>query len=153
MADRLSNPTAEALPWYHAGLAFSCTCCGNCCGGGPGNVWVSKVESEAIARFLGLPPEEFQRRHTRKEGWRRALLEQPNWDCEFLETHPDGRKTCRIYPVRPTQCRTWPFWKSIVRSDTTWAHAGKGCPGIDRGPTHPLPVIQQALAANGALPL
>ena len=33
------------------------------------------------------------------------------YDCVFLKEDPErGRKTCSIYPVRPLQCRTWPFW-------------------------------------------
>lgn len=144
---------ADTQPWYADGLPFSCTQCGRCCGGGPGFVWVSKPEIEAIARFLEVSAAQFTEQHTRKSGWRRSLREQANWDCEFLQPDGAGRKVCTIYPVRPVQCRTWPFWKSNLESPQAWSEAGEGCPGIDKGLRHPLPVIQAALESNGTLPL
>jgi Fe-S-cluster containining protein len=144
---------ATPAPWYADGLSFACTQCGRCCGGGPGNVWVSRAEVAAIAEYLGMSPEDFKNRHTRKCGWRRSLREQRNYDCEFLKPDGTGRKVCTIYPVRPVQCRTWPFWKSNLASPSDWADAGQNCPGINKGPRHPLPVIQTALTENGTLPL
>ena len=43
-------------------------------------------------------------------------------------------KGCVIYPVRPAQCRTWPFWESNLRSRKNWDSIAEGCPGIGRGP-------------------
>jgi Fe-S-cluster containining protein len=40
---------------------------------------------------------------------------------------------CSIYEVRPTQCRTYPFWPAIVRAPQTWAKEGEQCPGIGKG--------------------
>ncbi|MGH7144097.1 MAG: YkgJ family cysteine cluster protein, partial [Planctomycetota bacterium] len=42
---------------------------------------------------------------------------------------------CAIYPVRLTQCRTYPFWKSILdrASDSAWRSHADQCPGIGRG--------------------
>jgi Fe-S-cluster containining protein len=37
--------------------------------------------------------------------------------CIFLDT---GTNQCRIYEARPTQCRTYPFWPSIVASVQDW---------------------------------
>lgn len=154
MAHSAQQPApSDSPPWFADGLRFSCTQCGNCCGGGPGNVYVSAEEGDKIAAFLGLSVEEFHRKFTRKEGWRRSLTEQANWDCVFLRPDAAGRKTCTIYEVRPVQCRTWPFWKSNLESRQSWAAAGTGCPGIERGKRHELPVIQAALTANGSLPL
>lgn len=148
----MSDSTLEK-PWYRDGLQFECTQCGNCCGGGPGHVFVSQTEIEAAAKLLNLTPDEFTQQHTRKIGWRRSLLELKNWDCEFLRPDSNGRKTCAIYEARPIQCRTWPFWKSNLQSRRAWESTSKGCPGVNTGSVHPLPVIQAALQANGALPL
>lgn len=144
---------ARVTPWYADGLRFACTQCGACCSGAPGHVWVDGDEIEAIAAFLGLTPEQFNRRHVRRVGRGRSLLELPGGDCEFLERLPDGKTRCRIHPVRPTQCRTWPFWRSNLTTLQAWRLTGRGCPGIDRGPLHTLPVIQQALTDNGSRPL
>ncbi|HMQ17399.1 MAG TPA: YkgJ family cysteine cluster protein [Phycisphaerae bacterium] len=141
--------------WYENGLRFACTQCGNCCSGAPGYVWVSTAELETIAAHRGLTPEAFARRHTRRVGRRISLLEHHNGDCEFLVSTPEGKRICGIYPVRPLQCRTWPFWDSNLERPGDWAHAGLKCPGINRGLLHALPVIQAALANNdeAALPL
>jgi Fe-S-cluster containining protein len=40
---------------------------------------------------------------------------------------------CGIYPVRPLQCRTWPFWDGNLASAENWNAAAKRCPGMNRG--------------------
>lgn len=144
---------SDETPWYADGRRFTCTQCGNCCGGAPGYVWVSKAEIKAIATRLDMTDEDFVAKHTRKVGWRRSLLEQDNWDCEFLVPDASGKKVCSIYEVRPVQCRTWPFWKSNLATEQEWQLAARECPGMNHGTHHPLPVIQERLAANGSLPL
>ena len=37
--------------------------------------------------------------------------------CIFLDKHTNQ---CQIYEARPTQCRTYPFWPSIVESVQDW---------------------------------
>ncbi|MCA9080037.1 MAG: YkgJ family cysteine cluster protein, partial [Planctomycetaceae bacterium] len=53
------------LPWYHAGLPFSCTQCGDCCTGSPGFVWVTEDDIRAIAEHLDRPLGEIRLLHTR----------------------------------------------------------------------------------------
>lgn len=146
-----SSDTSEKIPqpWYAGGLKFTCTQCGNCCGGAPGYVWVTSAEISAIAEHVGMPVTEFEKKHTRDGGrGLRSLRERKNKDCEFLRTDPDGKKRCGIYPVRPLQCRTWPFWQSNVQHESDWVLAARSCPGMNRGEHHPLPVIQAALLRN-----
>ena len=38
-----------------------------------------------------------------------------------------------MYPVRPKQCRTFPFWPENVRSRRNWLDLGKECPGVGTG--------------------
>src|SRR5947209_8178156 len=95
-------------PWYKDGLKFKCTQCGNCCTGAPGFVWVNEEELTAIADFRKEPLEEVMGLYTSQVGSDRTLREKPNGDCIFY----DRRAGCTIYPVRPRQCRTWPFWES-----------------------------------------
>lgn len=141
-------------PWYADGLRFTCTQCGNCCTGPPGYVWISDDEVGRLAEFLKLSGREVRTRYCRKVGSRWSLRErktpQGNYDCVFLreeplpprqkrelaagEPLPHRRRTCSIYPVRPLQCRTWPFWESNLSSPKMWRVASRKCPGINRGP-------------------
>lgn len=142
-----------AAPWYADGLQFACTQCGNCCSGAPGYVWVSPDEIDRIAGYRALAPADFARRHVRRVGMRHSLLERADGDCEFLERLADGKTRCTIHPVRPVQCRTWPFWKSNLESREAWAEVAQDCPGMNKGPHFPLPVIQAAVHENGRRPL
>ncbi len=128
-------PREINVPWYRDGLSFRCTQCGNCCTGAPGYVWLTRDEIDGIAAFLNrkeLGPE-----HLRRVGSKYSLTEdRRTGDCCFLKRLPDGKRVCGIYPVRPLQCRTWPFWDDNLESPDTWADAATGCPGMNKGPRH-----------------
>lgn len=133
------------LPWFQSGLSFECTQCGNCCSGpGTGYVWVSPEEIAGMANALGMSDriDEFERKFTRQVGTRVSLVEYSDGDCIFLDPR---LRTCTLYDARPTQCRTWPFWKSNVRSPQDWRETAKNCPGCDRGQRYSLDEIQQRL--------
>src|SRR4051812_18157667 len=112
-------------PWYHAGLQFECTRCGDCCTGEPGFVWVNEAEIAAIAAFLTIPEEEMVARHTKWGPRGRTLREKAKGACIYFEAGTG----CTIYEVRPRQCRTWPFWESNVESPQAWERTRKVCPG------------------------
>ena len=114
--------------WYRAGLRFECQRCGRCCRGEPGYVWVREPEIIAIARFLSLPTAEFTARFVRRVFGDLSLIELPNGDCIFWSA-----EGCRIYEVRPIQCRTFPFWSEYVRSARAWEDAGRRCRGVNCG--------------------
>ena len=118
-----------AEPWYHEGLRFRCTQCGDCCTGAPGYVWVEDDEVAAIAAHLGEDCDEVRARFTRAVGRRRSLRERANGDCVFY----DKAAGCTIYPVRPGQCRTWPFWDSNTRTAKDWQRTCEVCPGSGQG--------------------
>ena len=146
-------PSTE--PWYGGGLKFTCTQCGNCCTGGPGYVWISEEEVTRLAEFLKMSPRQVVAKYCRRFGERLSLKERRmpngNYDCIFLQEMPaapggptDGkpqagqpvplkRRGCAIYPVRPLQCRTWPFWESNLSDRKMWDFASRKCPGINRG--------------------
>ena len=125
--------------WYSDGLHFSCTQCGNCCTGAPGFVWFHYDELLAMSRHVGLEPEIFLERYARREddGWSLDEVERDGqYDCVFLQLDPKtGRRGCSIYPVRPTQCRTWPFWPDNLRSRWAYTAAARRtpCPGMTAG--------------------
>lgn len=140
--------------WYQAGLAFECTGCGRCCAGPEeGYVWVTPAEIADMARFMRLDEADFRKRYVRREGKGLSLIEQPaNNDCVFLidVQDEDGQtiRGCQLYPVRPSQCRTWPFWPWNIRSPEAWALAGQRCPGINRGPLHSAEEIERLAGAT-----
>ncbi len=116
-------------PWFEDGLRFRCTRCGNCCTGTPGYVWVNDAELAAIADFRGELVEEVTGLHTRLAKQGRTLREKDNGDCVFY----DRERGCTIYPVRPRQCRTWPFWESNVATPEAWQRTCEVCPGSGKG--------------------
>jgi Fe-S-cluster containining protein len=116
--------------WYKEGLKFKCTQCGNCCTGPEGHVWVNAEEIQQIAAFIGKSEGEMKIDHTRPVGKRVSLKEFANGDCTFFDPEKRG---CKIYPVRPRQCRTWPFWNSNLESPETWREVQQVCPGAGNG--------------------
>jgi Fe-S-cluster containining protein len=79
------------------------------------------------------------RRTYLRRAWRGLTFrEKRNYDCIML----DGGGRCSIYPVRPLQCRIWPFWPNNLASPATWEEAGKRCPGIGQGPTYAFEQIE-----------
>lgn len=119
-----------STPWYHEGLQFECTQCGQCCSGEPGYVWVDQDEIDAMANEMGLSVKKFENQFIRKVGTQKSLKEYPDGDCILLEPE---RRTCLVYRARPTQCRTWPFWDSTVKSKETWKETCEECPGAGKG--------------------
>ena len=141
----LSMALPSGRPWYADGLAFECVRCGRCCAGPEeGYVWVTREEIAAIAEFLGMAEDDFRNRYVRRVGWRHSLVERAgNKDCIFLTYDANGLSACAIYPVRPVQCRTWPFWPANLKSPAAWSLAAQRCPGINRGRKHAFDDIQQ----------
>jgi len=137
------GPNAE--PWYHAGLRFECTECGDCCTGAPGYVWVNKEEIAAIAALVGLSVPIFEQRYVRQVGIRKSLIERRNGDCVFFNAQT---RRCDVYDARPQQCRTWPFWGSNLRTPGDWELTSRACPGCGQGKLYTLEQIQTRVAAK-----
>ena len=75
-------------------------------------------------------------------GDRFSLIEKPGGDCIFW----DKQAGCTVYPARPDQCRTWPFWPENVARRKDWEHVCEVCPGPGQGRVHTLAEIQNSLA-------
>ena len=118
-------------PWHHEGLRFRCAGCGGCCTGDPGYVWVNKAEIQELAEAVDLQIAAFQKAFLRRVGRRWSLVELPSGDCIFYERI---KRRCKVYQVRPRQCRTWPFWASNIRTPADWDATCRECPGAGRGP-------------------
>ena len=129
----MEDLTKSGIPWYVTGLAFECQGCGRCCAGPEeGYVWATQAELDAIAESLKMTSKEFADKFVRKVGKRFSLVEEKKTkNCIFLK---NGK--CSVYEVRPTQCRTWPFWHSNIDKPDDWAWAGTRCGGVNRGKKH-----------------
>jgi Fe-S-cluster containining protein len=106
-------------------------------------VWVTDKEMQAIAEYRGVSIGEIRIHHTKLVGGRVTLREFANGDCTFLD---GNTRKCSVYPVRPAQCRTWPFWNSNLESPEAWAKAQTVCPGMGQGALVQLETIQQQAA-------
>jgi Fe-S-cluster containining protein len=105
------------------------SCGGHCCTGESGYIWVKFHEIEAIADFLELSVESFATMYLKKVKHRYSLIERErkemqDFACIFFD---DRINRCPIYPVRPLQCRTFPFWEQYKQN---MKEVVKECPGI-----------------------
>ncbi|MEG1642458.1 MAG: YkgJ family cysteine cluster protein [Synergistaceae bacterium] len=116
--------------WSETGLNFTCRMCGKCCGGEPGYIWTEAKERKEIAEHLGIELETLRKLYLKKINGSISIKEKKNFDCIFLH---DETRRCTIYPVRPQQCRTFPFWKSMLEDKEEWDFYASRCPGINNG--------------------
>ncbi len=121
-------------PWYVAGLHFQCLRCGRCCSGpGEGYIWVTNPQIKLIADFLKISVEQLRQQYLKRVGLRTTIIEHPDSkDCIFLR-EIQNQKKCMIYPVRPYQCRAWPFWPNNLTNQNAWNNAARKCLGINHG--------------------
>ena len=131
----------EDTPWYREGLRFRCTGCGACCRG-QGRVEVSDLEIERLAAHQDVTDDQFRTMYTRTG--RKGTIElrdKRNHDCIFY----DPERGCTVYEARPTQCRTYPFWRPILTDEETWQEESTHCEGINQGPVVTVDEIRRHL--------
>jgi Fe-S-cluster containining protein len=113
---------------YRFDPSICAICEGACCTGESGYIWVKYPEIEKIAQFLELTIEEFATMYLRKVKHRYSIIEKKlsrdNYGCIFFD---NKIKKCTIYPVRPIQCRSFPFWE-VFKNDIE--EVKKECPAI-----------------------
>ncbi|MCG8570520.1 MAG: YkgJ family cysteine cluster protein [Spirochaetes bacterium] len=111
-------------------LDFSCTQCSNCCRHDPGVVMLTKEDVTNLKNHLKLSLSEFINQCCEKVHKNNrihlTLKEKSNFDCIFWNNG------CIVYEDRPLQCRTFPFWPSLLESKDTWEDEKKRCPGLDQ---------------------
>lgn len=114
--------------FFSDGLRFECIRCGACCTGEPGIVRVSEAEILCIADWLKRSVDEFFQESIERIAQGYGIRERKDGACMFW------RDTgCSIYPVRPQQCRLYPFWFKLLRNRAAWEAEKKRCPGIGKG--------------------
>ena len=100
---------------------FSCRRCGACCRIKDGIVRVSDGEVKRIAAFLGMKEGDFIATETELAPDRRSLVlkSRPDGSCAYLTAD----NLCRINPVKPDKCRTFPL-------EWTNPNSGEVCPAL-----------------------
>lgn len=132
-------------PWYREGLRFACIPgCGRCCvnHGEFTYLYLEPADADRLAEHFGLPLAEYLARDT---GLDDGLVVVPSRDgaCPYL----DGTR-CTVHDARPVQCRTFPFWRDLVRDRAAWRATAAWCPGIGEGEVHDRERIEALLSAR-----
>jgi hypothetical protein len=133
--------------FFDEGLSFECRRCGSCCTGDPGIVEVNQGEMADIGVFLRLPVSQVVEVFLYRWKNGHAIGEDSDGRCLFFE---DG---CRIYPVRPKQCKTFPFWLANLRSESRWNQIRSQCPGIGSGRLYTKAEILDTISRSFDTPL
>ena len=122
--------TADQSYFFDQGLRFECQRCGACCTGESGFIFVDKSEIVQLARYVSQDISCFidEFLYPFRNGY--SIKEHADGQCFFYQ---DG---CVVYPVRPAQCKIFPFWFENLRSLKKWRRVTKECPGIDQGPVY-----------------
>jgi Fe-S-cluster containining protein len=143
--EKRGEEPGSSVPWYASGLRFECQSdCGACCTDHGDAVYVYLTDADVVllAAHLGLGRGEFLRRYTeRDDGDLVLVMNGP--DCPFLR----GSR-CSVYPARPVQCSSFPFWAEHLASPRSWANLREFCPGIDVGEPHALRTVERHLASR-----
>ena len=127
---------------------FDFTCregCSECCKG-PGNVYFSGQDLKNIAEYLGLDTRKredlFQSLITSRENG--YYVHGSPRACRFLGK--DG--LCSIYPVRPLQCSSYPFWPSHFQGREELKFLRNECPGSLTGQGRRFTLLQTLRRVN-----
>ncbi len=70
-----------------------------------------------------------------------SLIEKPGGDCIFW----DKVAGCTVYPARPAQCQTWPFWPEPGVARRLGSSRGK-LPGSGHGRLYTIEEIKASVA-------
>ncbi len=131
--------------FYKDGLRFTCLRCGKCCAIKDGVVYITANDVQSISSFLGISREKFMCCYTRRDDKHRVLKDFPNGQCIFY----CAEQGCSIYPVRPAQCKAFPFWKSNLRSKQSWDSCATDCPGMNIGRLYDAEEIETIARGDG----
>ncbi len=110
------------------GFRFACMPgCKNCCEQ-KGYVYLTETDLRRTAGFLRMTVAAFEQKYVYRTRHLLRLRKPRGSQCHFLRDHG-----CGIHPVKPTQCRAFPFWPELVTSNEAWRETALYCPGIGAG--------------------
>jgi Fe-S-cluster containining protein len=147
---------AEKSPFYAQGLRFSCTRCSACCRFESGFVFLSEKDATLLGDALNMEYKSFTEAYCRwipaeNGDFQLSLKEKSNYDCIFWAKSPiEG---CMVYEKRPLQCRSYPFWPTIVNDKDSWEVNARSCPGMGSGKLHSGDSVKKWLAARKKEPI
>lgn len=107
-------------------FSFECTKCGKCCFG-PGKVYFAKKDLKLIQNYFKIQDqdwENFKKKFIDLEE-NQLYIHQPKDKCFFLNKN----NQCSIYPIRPLQCKSFPFWPSNFSCIQNLQNLIRECPG------------------------
>ena len=138
------NTRANRSYFFDVGLRFECQECGACCTGAPGTIYAGALEIRRIAQFVGISVPDLKDAYLYPFRDSYSIREDSEGRCLFYE------RVCTIYPVRPIQCSTFPFWFDNLRSEQAWLNVAAECPGVGRGRLYSKEeILKIALSAFG----
>jgi Fe-S-cluster containining protein len=89
---------------------------------------VTPFRLRRIGGLLGLGERALREQYvTQDENGETVLKLKEDGDCIFWD------QGCTIYPERPRQCRTFPFWGEMLASPGSWSKLREFCHGVDQG--------------------
>ncbi len=109
-------------------LRFACQPgCTRCCEV-YGFVYITEDDLRRIAAYLGLTAKAFEKKYVVRYKRLLRLRKPRKAQCHFLI---EGG--CSVHPVKPVQCRLYPFWPELVEQRANWEAERRMCPGIGKG--------------------
>ena len=104
---------------------YECIMCGQCCYG-EGGIFITEADAAAIAAYLNIEPAEFMDRYTARRYGRLEISTREDGACHFLTD-----QVCGIHPVKPENCRRWPFMPGALKEEWGFLSMRNNCPGFD----------------------
>ncbi|MGE4299329.1 MAG: YkgJ family cysteine cluster protein [Desulfovibrionaceae bacterium] len=134
--DLLALQAANVLLLPHPG--FTCRSCGHCCtrfrDAYQGRVTVEEVaawERLGLTRITRFVQRVERRGYALYQAWVHPKTGEYLARCPWLARTRDGRALCRIHPVRPYKCRSFPLFAEQAERI--------GCKGFEPLPVNPAP--------------
>lgn len=109
-------------------LRFECQHgCTKCCEVS-GYVYLTEENLRNMAAHVGMTARAFEKQYVYRTRHLLRLRKPRGAQCHFLKNGG-----CSVHPVKPVQCRLFPFWPELVEERKEWKRTGKYCPGIGKG--------------------
>ena len=113
--------------FYSDGIKFKCQKCGACCNIEDGVVYLLKKDIYNLSSFFNIEIGEFKDKYTTLTEEGSFIIKDIHSSiCRFQKNN-----RCSVYPARPTQCRLYPFWSTLMKDRSLFY--SENCPGIGKG--------------------
>lgn len=111
-------------------INFKCQGSSNCCisHGSYGYVYLTKNDIINLSDYFKISVKNFKKKYCNNSEGYIFLKDKYKNKCIFLKN-----KRCTVYKIRPTQCKTFPFWPENMNTKTWNKDIMNFCPGIGKG--------------------